>query len=489
MAADMHLDVLLHNVFPVAESVPVIGLTEDSGQIQPGMAFFALAGRQKHGLDFALEAQARGASAIIYEPEGGHVPAGVTIPCIPVPGLRDRLGEIASRFYGDPSRFMEIIGITGTNGKTSCSYFLAQVLEDCAVMGTMGWGSLDRLQPSHHTTAPALELHRRLAQLKNQQVKVLAMEVSSHALSQGRMEGVRVDRALWTNLSRDHLDYHGTLEGYLAAKQKLLWMPGLSSAVINADDPAFVVFPESLPKGVDLWGFSVAGKSVDFPVVTAEAIVFSPDGIRFRAVFESERADIRVPLLGEFNVANVLAVLAMLKARGLSLAEGASRLRHIRPVPGRMEAFVGGSLPRVVVDYAHTPAALAAALKSLRRHCRGRLWLVFGCGGERDRGKRPEMGAIAAQLADHVIVTDDNPRGEEGGQIVAEIVAGMSFSPVIIRERPEAISHAVARARPQDVVLVAGKGHEDYQEVNGRRLPFSDRVWVRQLVGGETACV
>ncbi len=482
------LNLLLKDFVSVAESVPITGLTEDSGQVEPGMAFFALTGAKKHGLDFALEAQAKGALAIIYEPAGGHVPEGVTVPAIPIPGLRDKLGDIASRFYGNPSRAMEITGVTGTNGKTSCSFFLAQVLEDCAVMGTLGWGPLDRLEPTHHTTPPALALQYRLFALKQQSIKAAVMEVSSHALDQGRINGVKVDRALWTNLSRDHLDYHGTLENYLAAKQKLLFAPGLTVAIINADDRAFSAFPRLMPKGVELWGFSLAGKAASFPVVRAEEVVFAPSGFRFRAVVGAERAWVSVPLFGEFNLANILAVLAVLRSQGVPLAEGARRVRNIQPVPGRMECFKGECMPQVVVDYAHTPAALAAALKSLKRHCRGQRWLVFGCGGERDRGKRPEMGAIAAQLADHVIVTDDNPRGEDGARIIADIVAGMPSSPLIIRDRAEAITRATAQAGPEDVILVAGKGHEDYQEVNGQRLPFSDRSLVQKLINGETAC-
>ena len=489
MGAAVPLNRLLKDFVSVAESVPITGLTEDSGRIQPGMAFFALAGAKRHGLSFALEAQAKGASVIIYEPEGGDIPKGASIPCIPVPRLREKLGEIASRFYGNPSESLEIIGITGTNGKTSCSFYLAQALEDCAVMGTLGWGRPDQLQPSQHTTPPALELQRRLAFFKENGVNAVAMEVSSHALSQGRVNGVKVDQAIWTNLSRDHLDYHGTLEDYLAAKQKMLAVPGLSVAVINVDDPAFSTFPQKTPIGVDLWGFSVEGKSAEFPVVRATEIDFLPTHIRFLATFESEQALVSAPLLGEFNLANLLAVLTLLRAQGISLTEGARRVQKIQPVPGRMECFGGGDAPLVVVDYAHTPAALGTALKSLRRHCQGNLWLVFGCGGERDRGKRPEMGQVAERYADQVIVTDDNPRGESEDQIIADILTGMVSKPLVIRDRAQAISQAITQATPKDVILVAGKGHEDYQEVNGQRLAFSDQVVVRQLIRGEAACV
>jgi len=461
------------------------GLADRADRVRPGEAFIALAGRRRHGLAFAPEAERRGAAVVLYEPGAADVPA-LTIPAVAVAGLSERVAELAARFYGHPSRALEVIGITGTNGKTSCSFYLAQAL-DGAVVGTLGWGRWPDLRPTDHTTAPAVATQRRLAALRDAGVTTVAMEVSSHALDQGRVDRVAFDIALWTNLTRDHLDYHRTLAAYRDAKRKLFAFPGLEIAVINLDDPAWIDFYRAT--GAQVWGYAWHSREpAPFPVLRAEAVRFLPGGIEFTASLDRQRVAVRVPLLGEGNLINVLAVLTVLRARGLDLAEAAQRLTRLRPVPGRMECFSVPGRPRVVVDYAHTPAALEMALRSLRRHCRGRLWLVFGCGGERDRGKRPQMGRIAERWADRVIVTDDNPRGEDGDAIVREIVAGMRRSPSVLRDRAAAIATAVRSAAPEDVVLVAGKGHETWQEVQGRRRPFSDRDVIAKLL--ETApCV
>ncbi len=467
--------------------IEIGGLADRAGEVQPGDAFLALAGSRRHGLTFAPEAERRGAAVVLYEPGAVEVPA-LTIPTVAVRGLGERVAELAARFYGHPSRELEVIGITGTNGKTSCSFYLAQALGG-AVVGTLGWGRWPDLKPTDHTTAPAVATQRRLAALRDAGIATVAMEVSSHALDQGRVDQVAFDIALWTNLTRDHLDYHRTLAAYRDAKRKLFAFPGLEIAVINLDDPVWIDFYRGT--GAQVWGYAWHNREpAPFPVLRAEAVRFLPDGIQFTACLGRERAPVRVALLGEGNLANVLAVLTVLRARGLDLAEAARRLARLRAVPGRMECFSASGSPRVVVDYAHTPAALEMALRSLRRHCRGKLWLVFGCGGERDRGKRPQMGRIAERWADRVIVTDDNPRGEDGDAIVREIAAGMCRPPRVLRDRATAIATAFRSAAAEDVVLVAGKGHETWQEVQGRRRPFSDRDVIANLMELEiTSCV
>ncbi len=490
MEAGVNMDRRLSELLPWVPCPPlkVAGLCDASDAARPGDVFLALAGTRCHGAEFALEAQARGAVAVVYDPEGASLPAALTIPTIAVPQLKERLGEIAARFYGHPSQEMEVIGVTGTNGKTSCSLFLAQALAE-GVVGTLGWGRPGALQPTAHTTAPAIETQKRLAILRAQGVRTVAMEVSSHALDQGRVNGVDFALALWTNLSRDHLDYHGSMEAYLDAKLRLFAWPSLTAAVLNLDDKAFPRFHAAIPAGVKVVGYSTSRpKSVPFPYVTAAEVRYYLGGIEFTALWGKRRAQVKVPLLGEFNLANTLAVLAALLARGEGLDAAVRRLGAIEPVPGRMECFRAPARPQVVVDYAHTPAALELALRCLRRHTCGRLWVVFGCGGERDRGKRPLMGKIAERLADRVILTDDNPRGELPEQILADIRAGMVSTPIVIRDRSEAIAAALAAASAEDLVLVAGKGHESWQEIAGSKRPFCDRTVVANILREVPVC-
>ncbi len=466
----------------------VTGLSDDSARVRGGNLFFALAGSRRHGLDFSPQAQDNGAVALVYDPKEGTPPEGLVIPCIAVEGLAARMSGIAARFYGHPSRRLEVIGITGTNGKTSCSVFLAQIL-DGAVSGTLGWGRWPRLEPTVHTTAPAIETQRRLHALALRGIETLAMEVSSHALDQGRVNAVDFDLALWTNLSRDHLDYHGSMEAYAASKRKLLLWPGLKAVVLNLDDPRWERFAQGIRAPLFGFGWRQGGQ-VAFPYLAAGGIRFLPDCIEFQVRLGKARERVRLPLLGECNLANALAVMTVLVARGADLAAAAAAVSTLRPVPGRMERFQRPGRPLVVVDYAHTPAALETALRSLRRHVNGRLWLVFGCGGDRDRGKRPQMGQVAEKLADRIIVTDDNPRGEDPVAIAGDIVAGMGHPPEVIHDRALAVETAIGSANANDIVLVAGKGHEAYQEAAGERSALCDRDLVAALLGREAApCV
>jgi len=469
----------------------ITGLSHDSRAIEPGNLFLALAGRRSHGMRHASQAVERGAAAIAFDPaEGGAEWArGIrSIPCVAVADLSQRLGLIADRYFGEPSRHLSVIGITGTNGKTSCSHFLADALSNskpAAVVGTLGWGIPGRLEPTLHTTPDAVALHRVLDRLRSRGVGAVAMEASSHGLEQGRLNGVRMRGALFTNLSRDHLDYHGTMAGYLDAKLRLVSWPHLGFVAFNLDDGSAEAVAAATPAGVRRIGFTRRRAAVlaGVEVLDADAVVHDGTGIRFDARFGRRSATVTAPVFGEFNVENLLGSLAVLLGLGSDLSEAAQRLRRVKPVPGRMERFAGSRGPTAVVDYAHTPDALEKALSSLRPHCAGALRVVFGCGGNRDRGKRAQMGAVAGRLADSIILTDDNPREEDGDAIINDILQGCGGAEVeVVRDRRRAIALALERSAVGDVLLVAGKGHETTQEACGVLTPFSDREVVCELL-------
>jgi UDP-N-acetylmuramoyl-L-alanyl-D-glutamate--2,6-diaminopimelate ligase len=374
---------------------------------------------------------------------------------------------------------MKVIGYTGTNGKSSCVWLTAGVLENCAMIGTMGNGRPGRLQKSTHTTPDAISLQKLLAAYRKEGMTTIAMEVSSHALDQGRIDGLDVDIAVFTNLTRDHLDYHPSMEAYGAAKKRLFSLPGIDRYVINIDDPF----------GHDLAAELCApGKCLTFGIENASAKLLAINielhnrGLSLDFVWRDQEAHLDSRLIGRFNVENLLAVTGALIAAGLPLQQIVKRLAQVPPVPGRMEQFGAAHEPQIVVDYAHTPDALQNALEAAREHCKGRLVCVFGCGGDRDRGKRPLMGRVAEELADAVILTDDNPRSENGDDILAEIRGGMQREPLVERDREAAIRMAIGEAGETDLVLIAGKGHEDYQ-INGDEVRhFSDRETVEAIL-------
>jgi UDP-N-acetylmuramoyl-L-alanyl-D-glutamate--2,6-diaminopimelate ligase len=469
---------------------PVPDLAADSRRVTRGGLFLACAGERSHGLDHLAGALARGAALVAWEPVSGRsAPAPDTgAGCFPVEDLGRRSGELADRFFGRPSADLAVVGITGTNGKTTCTQLVAGALDaagrPAGVIGTLGAGRVGALTDLGYTTPDAVEMHRSLAAILAAGGRAVAVEVSSHALAQARVNGVRFRVAGFTNLSRDHLDYHGTLEAYAAAKLALFRLPGLEAAVINGDDPlADDILALLAPSTTAIVvGRDPAGRGDR--QLAIEALVHEADGLTVRFGGSWGQGRLRSPLWGDFNGDNLVLALGVLLALGLDRDDAVRALAGIRAPAGRMELFAGRSgAPRVIVDYAHTPDALAQALAAARPHCEGRLWCVFGCGGERDRGKRPEMGAAAERLADEVIVTDDNPRGEDGDAIVADILAGMGVRPRVERDRRRAITAAVTEAGPADVVLVAGKGHEDYQLVGGERRDFSDRALVGELLG------
>ena len=485
MSRAMPLSQLLPEV-ALTRDISVSGLVMDSRELQPGDAFVAIGGFGTHGLAFVEQARAQGAAAILFEP-----PAPEQYPApadaIAVPGLRARLGQMGDLFHDHPSHAMTMVGVTGTNGKTSTVQLLAQAWQlrgiQAGSIGTLGAGRYGQVQPTGFTTPLVLRMHALLAGLRDDGVQAVAMEVSSHALDQGRVDGVHYDVAVFTNLTRDHLDYHGDMASYGGAKARLFVRPGLKAAVLNLDDAFGRTLHGNLAPTLEAVGVSSRGQPG--AAVQARALRLDNHGIGFDLVIGDRVQALRSPLLGRFNVDNLLAVAGVLHALGDDLVEIAAILPQLQPVPGRMNRLGGdGRLPLVVVDYAHTPDALAQALTSLRAHAAARLLCVFGCGGDRDRGKRPQMAQIAEAEADVVIVTDDNPRGEDGDAIVADILAGLAApqAVTVVRDRAAAIALAIGQAGPDDIVLVAGKGHEPYQEVAGVRHPFDDRQQARHVL-------
>jgi UDP-N-acetylmuramoyl-L-alanyl-D-glutamate--2,6-diaminopimelate ligase len=472
-----------------AGDIVVRGLALDSRHVNAGDAFVALAGTRAHGITFAPAASARGAVVILAEkPDAspsGNGDIGIA-PIVWVDGLRDVVGAIASRFFGEPSHALQVIGVTGTNGKTSTVQLLAQALHQAgrsvATIGTLGAGFYGSIQEGERTTPDAIAVHGLLAQFRDEGASHVAMEVSSHALEQGRVNAVAFDLAVFTNLTRDHLDYHGTMAAYGAAKQRLFAWPDLTAAIFNVDDAFGRSLATTVSADVAVLRYGIDRNDAD---IVASNVATSASGQTFHVATPWGEGAVTTRLLGHFNISNLLAVAACLGQLGLPFASISTLLGTLDPVAGRMNRIGGaGAQPLVVIDYAHTPDALEQALTSLRAHCSGRLFCVFGCGGERDAGKRPQMGAIAQALADRIIITDDNPRGEDGDAIVEQIVAGLARPELatIERDRAAAIAQAIAWAQPGDVVLIAGKGHEPYQEIAGAKQPFDDFAMARRAL-------
>ncbi|MFP4615469.1 MAG: UDP-N-acetylmuramoyl-L-alanyl-D-glutamate--2,6-diaminopimelate ligase [Thiohalorhabdus sp.] len=457
---------------------PVEAVAADSRTVRPGTLFFALRGTAADGHDYIGEAIAAGAMGVVAERAVDLPPE---TPLAVHPEARRLLGEAAARLASHPSRELPVVGVTGTNGKTTLAWLLAALFDDGAVVGTLGWGRPTGLHPSGETTPDAVTLQARLSRLRAEGVTGVAMEASSHALDQERLAGTALVGAVWTNLTPEHLDYHGDLATYGAAKRRLLERPELDFAVINAEDPAAADFAGGVAPGVHLWRYGL--EAGDVRMEQAEC---GPDGIRLRAATPRGEVAVRSALVGRVNRANLLAAVAAGLALGLEPAEVGRRLSAVPPVPGRMENL--GTTPRgarVWVDYAHTADALERTLEGARELTQGALWCVFGCGGERDTEKRPAMGAVAARLCDSVVLTSDNPRGEDPEGILAAIRAGMKdIEPVVVPDRGAAIEHALGAAGPEDAVVIAGKGHEREQVLADRCVPFSDREAVRRWLAG-----
>ena len=460
-----------------AQGAMIERLSSDSRRCAPGVAFLAYPGEKADGRAHIGDALARGASAVIWEQEDFHWQGNWQLPNVPVHGLKHQAGVLAHEFYGRPSEALWVCGVTGTNGKTSCSQWIAAALAGhgtkAGVIGTLGSGFPGALTPLSNTTPDALETHFLLKDFLDQGVNAAAMEVSSHGLDQGRVNGVRFACALFTNLSHDHLDYHGSMQAYGAAKARLFDAPGLQCAVLNLDDEFGVELSRRLAGQVRTIGYSLAPQTApvdEYLVADSQLNVESSWG----------RTALRLPVLGRFNVSNALGVLGCLVAKGIAFEQAAGLLASLPPVPGRMQPI--GEEPLVVIDYAHTPDALDNVLRALRPVAEargGRLAVVFGAGGDRDPTKRAPMGAIAARLADRVLVTSDNPRGEDPLAIISQIEKGIAGKHGVEVDRARAIEQAIRESNKADVVLIAGKGHETYQEVAGKRSHFSDEEQAR----------
>ena len=455
-------------------------VTSDSRDVRAGDAFAAWPGSRVDGRAYIPDAIARGAGTVLWESQGFRWSADWTVPNAGVDRLAAKLGYIADVVYGQPSRDLWMVAVTGTNGKTTTSQWIAQALDAagrrCGVIGTLGIGLAGALAPSANTTPDAAVFHETLAAFRAAGAKAVSMEVSSIGLDQGRVNGATFDVAVFTNLTRDHLDYHGTMAAYGDAKARLFSWPGLACSVINADDPyGQRLIDEVRGRGGRAMSYGLAGADVE-----ATGVAMGPRGLSLGVSTPWGRGEVDTAVVGAFNVSNLLATLGALLASDVALDPALDALSRLAPPPGRMERHGGDDRPLVVVDYAHTPDALEKVLAALRPAvARGReLVCVFGCGGDRDPGKRPAMGRVAATLADRVIVTSDNPRGEDPAAIAGAVAKGIVETGqrhwLVELDRAAAIAAAVRAAKPGDVVLVAGKGHESYQETAGERRPFSD---------------
>ncbi|MDG1073981.1 MAG: UDP-N-acetylmuramoyl-L-alanyl-D-glutamate--2,6-diaminopimelate ligase [Methylophilaceae bacterium] len=450
-------------------------IVTDSRQVVNGSLFMAYPGENGDGRDYILDAIDRGASSVCWEPEGFVWNDEWQVDNIAIANLKQQAGEIASQFYGTPSAKLRLIGVTGTNGKTSITQWLGQCFDyldqKAAVVGTLGNGLMGQLAPTINTTPDAVLLQNLLADYVARQVRVVAMEVSSHGLSQGRVNGAQIDIAVLTNLSRDHLEYHGTYKNYADAKKRLFLHAGLKHAVLNGDD----VFGQALEKELTQAGeVNILTYGIERGDIRASNIRYSNGAVQFLASTPYGASLVDVNLVGRFNVYNLLAVLATLLLSDIAFADAVRALHQVQPLDGRMQPFGGGNLPLVIVDFAHTPDSLRNVLSALRQATAQQLICVFGCGGNRDQGKRALMGQAASQLADRVIVTTDNPRNECASDIISAILEGVSGDSIAVEDRAKAIDIAIASAQAGDIVLVAGKGHETYQEIAGKKHHFSD---------------
>ena len=480
------------------EALGIRRLVNDSRAVRPGDTFVAYPGLSRDGRDFIGQAIANGAASVLWERAGFTWNPDWRVRNLGVRNLRRAGGEIANRLHGRPSARLRVIGVTGTNGKTTCSQWIAQALtrtgRDCAVIGTLGYGLRAPLKPLPNTTPDALALHAQLAEFARRGAQAVAMEVSSIGLDQDRLAGVEFDTALFTNLTRDHLDYHRSMRRYRDAKARLFAWDTLKHAVVNLDDS----FGAALARRIRRPGLKVTGYGFDAKRgarVLGSNLVTGARGVSFDVTTPWGSARVTSAALGRHNAYNLLGTLAVLLASGIGLRKAVVALAALRPVPGRMQPVGGGTRPLVVVDYAHTPDALKQVLTTLRKLVTAesrvtshetRLICVFGCGGDRDRGKRPQMGRVAAGLADRVVLTSDNPRNENPRDIIDDIVAGTRGAGDIVIEadRAKAIRRAVGAAQRGDIVLLAGKGHEAYQEIRGIRRPFSDAAVARGALAG-----
>lgn len=472
--------------------INIAGLSFDSREIKHQYLFLAVKGSSINGIEFINNAIEQGAAAVLWEADEDidaikinwrKTSSNIAVPIIAIENLSQVAGELADNFYKHPSKKINVCGITGTNGKTSCADFIAQVMSAdsaCGMMGTLGAGIYPDLTETGFTTPDVITCQQWLAGLVSNKVKFAVMEVSSHALTQGRVNAIKFESAIFTNLSRDHLDYHGDMESYAEAKSTLFKLSGLKNAIINVDDEAGRNIADNLANNINCIRYGTNKKFN--PDVYASNVVLDQNGLSLTVFTPWGQGTLNAPLIGDFNVSNLLAVLSLVLLQGLDFKEALKRLATIKSVQGRMQRFGSENTPLVVVDFAHTPDALKQALTSLRQHTKNNLWCVFGCGGERDQGKRPLMGEVAAEKSDYIILTNDNPRSENAEKIIEEIKSGIkNFEGLTIeQDRHSAIHFAISHAQQGDVVLVAGKGHENYQLIGDTKEPFNDADEVKQ---------
>lgn len=469
-----------------APTISLDGIASDSRKVANGYLFLACPGIAGHGMDYLDQAIERGAAAVAFDSDTANMPADPQVPMIGVPGLTRYLGEIANRWYGNPSAQLAVVGVTGTNGKTTVAWLIAQCLQrldkKCAYAGTLGIG-LDELEMiDGMTTAPAVEMHGDLAGFAEAGATHAALEVSSHALAQCRVDGVTFAAALFTNMTRDHLDYHGDMQSYFDAKARLFLDYSPAVRIINLDTEFGTELAARCGQDVVTVSTNFDRVANGRPYVFVRSVVASDRGSDISFISSWGDGRFELPMPGDFNVANAALALAYLLSAEVPVEDACKALEAVDAPPGRMERVADSN---VYVDYAHTPDAIDSALRAIRPHCRGKLWCVFGCGGDRDAGKRPQMGRLAERRADRLVVTSDNPRTEDPALIINDIVAGLSKEATVIEDRAAAISWAIHNASENDVVLIAGKGHEDYQEVDGDRLPFSDFAVALAALGEE----
>ena len=478
-------------------TVSVSGITIDSRLVKQGDCFVALKGTQTDGAHYIEQAIGAGAVAVLVDAQSelSVDQSRLSVPVIGINQLSSRLSEIAGRFYGNPSHDMDVVAFTGTNGKTTCSLLYAQLLakatllgerQKSAYIGTTGYGVAEsqslnasdqpfktkRSGDVQLTTPDAVSVQRIMAELAMSGTQSVALEASSHSLVQCRLQSIAIAIAVFTNLSRDHLDYHPDLKSYAAAKARLFELPSVQTAIINLDDPVGVEIAANLRPEMQLITFSLDNQVAD---IHCRQMDLDASGIRAQLVTPWGEGEITSSLIGGFNLSNLLAVIAVACARGVNLENCLQLLPELEAAPGRMQSMSANAEPQVIIDYAHTPDALEKALQAIKPYCLGQLWLVFGCGGNRDKGKRIEMGKIANQFADRIIVTNDNPRFEQPEQIAEQILQGIDGDVTVELDRRRAISTSILQAESQDIILIAGKGHEDYQIIGGTRLPFSDQ--------------
>jgi UDP-N-acetylmuramoyl-L-alanyl-D-glutamate--2,6-diaminopimelate ligase len=487
------------NLLAVNGDIRIRQLVQDNRKAEEGDLFLAFQGFNTHGLLYAQDAVAKGVSVVLWDGDcerRDEILDSISnkVVCLQCADLRNKVGEIAARFYAEPSADMNVIGVTGTDGKTSIAHFLAQALDDndrhCGVLGTLGNGFINDLHPTGLTTADALQIQKTLAEIRDAGSRHAVMEVSSHGLDQGRVNGVAFNIAVFSNLAQDHFDYHKTLERYADAKRKLFYQPGLRVAVINLDDDFGKELAAECESRLPVWGYSMQADVSELQqyannIVHAHSVESVHEGLRLKLKTPKGDCILEVGLLGRFNAANILAVLCCLLLSEIPFEEAINRIRKIQPVQGRMQMTVVADKPVVVVDYAHTPQALSAACAATREHIGGELWCVFGCGGDRDRDKRPKMAAAAEAASDHVIVTSDNPRHEPPQQIIDDIMSGFTQLENVqqIVDRRAAIEAAINQAQIGDAVLLAGKGHESSQLIGDVHIAFDDMRVAREALG------